>query len=190
MISVHMLVFDSVIDASFLRSIIENAGARATITRLDKGSALSEPFPRLSPGDVLVILGPSDRQDRAPADQLELVSRLQELAALLSLRNVLVMNLSSAGGGPGLAHLFIARGAQYYLGPLASCDGNALLQYAREFFSLYLTMSLDVWQAHQQANRGDCNFALYPSSSPEGSRSGQFHVATPEEMKSRKKTSS
>ncbi|SRR5579883_381695 len=188
--NVHILVFDSGVDASLLRSIIENAGASATITRLEKGSALSERVPRLSPDDILVILGPSDDQDPVHSDQLEFVSFLQALIPLISLRNVLVMNLSSAGDEPGLAHMFLARGAQYYIGPLVPCDSNTLLRYAREFFSLYLTMGGDVWQAHKQANRGDCNFALYPSSLPESAPSGQFHVATPEEMRSRKKTSS
>ncbi|GCE11611.1 hypothetical protein [Tengunoibacter tsumagoiensis] len=186
MITVYFLVLDSIIDVSLLQPPIEKAGASIILVPLE--TIANQKF-YLSSHDVLVILLHDDNQASTQLDREMLLNNIQNAASHFSLKGTLVLNLSNIGGGPGLATLFLEQGALYYTWPVDKYDYPGFLQYAFEFFSFYFMAHQNVQQAHQQANKGKIRFFLDSSSIDAHSRFGQFHPATSEEQKSRKKNS-
>lgn len=105
-----------------------------------------------SHGDESGLLLPKLADEIAERYPYNDVIRPQDFAQFLRLNGNVVINLSCMGGMQQLAEVFLAHGAQCYIGPVDYPSGGAALMYVLDFLYNYIHNGQNVKESHRIAS--------------------------------------
>ena len=176
MLSFHLLVIDTGLEAHALRSAAEAWEAEVTVTWVGNSRQIVEYLSQSPLHEVIVISGHGDERGLLLPELAEEIRsrypyheviRPQDFADFLQLQRNTIINTVCLGGMPSLAQVFLDRGASSYIGAIDYPEGATVLMYLFEFFYSYLCNNQSVEKAHLEASNHDDDrkqFRLYQTS--------------------------
>jgi hypothetical protein len=173
MITLHIIAIDTGLEPHALRLATEAWGVDVSVTWVGHSQQIVDYFATCPKHDIIVISGHGDERGLLlPELAAEIQHRYpyhtvmtpDDFRAFLRLDHAIVLNLACLGGVPALAEVFLASGAQAYIGSEGYTEGSAALMYALAFLYTYIHNGGQLVAAHQYAAQADDDrrqFRLY-----------------------------
>jgi hypothetical protein len=173
MVKIHIIAVKTGNEPHAIRSAAEWWGAFVTMTWVGNSGQVVDYLSAQPDHDLIIFSSHGDEHglllpkladeiiDRYPYNE---VIRPEDFAQFLHLNGNAVINLSCMGGMQQLAEVFLANGAQYYIGPVDYPNGSAALMYVLDFLYNYIHKGQNVKESHCIAsNHSDDRqqFSLY-----------------------------